>query len=182
LETWARQALAGVDGLSESRLRHIAGVARRATSACDEVKTDDDGLVVAAAWLHDIGYAPTLAETGCHAIDGAQHLRTLGAPAGVVGLVAHHSCAAYEAAQRGVDEQLAEFPRPPGNLLDLLTYADMTVDNNGDETNVESRLDGIFDRYATDDPVHAAVDAARTCLTAAVRRVEDRFAGTRPRG
>ena len=28
-----------------------------------------------AAWLHDVGYAPSLVETGLHALDGARFLR-----------------------------------------------------------------------------------------------------------
>jgi len=181
LEGWSRRTLASVDGLSESRLQHIAGVARRAASACGALAIDEAGLVVAAAWLHDVGYAPGLADTGCHAIDGAQHLRRQGAADEVVGLVAYHSGAVYETAERGLDANLAKFSRPPGELLDLLTFADMTTNDNGRDISIESRLDGILDRYVVDDPVHVAVDAARTHLTAAVRRVEDRLAGTRPR-
>jgi len=176
LETWARQTLASVDGLSASRLRHIAGVARRAAAACAALKTDHEGLVVAAAWLHDIGYAPELADTGCHPIDGARHLRRLGAPDEVVGLVAYHSGAAYEAAERGIDERLAELPRPPDDLLDLLTYADMTTDPDGHKATVDSRLDGILDRYDDDDPVHLSVGAAKAYLLAAVWRVHNRMA------
>ena len=37
--------------------------------------TDD---LVAAAWLHDIGYAPELVETGFHPLDGARYLRREG--------------------------------------------------------------------------------------------------------
>jgi hypothetical protein len=35
----------------------------------------DADLLEAAAWLHDIGYAPVLAATGLHASDGARYLR-----------------------------------------------------------------------------------------------------------
>ena len=178
LETWARQTLASVDGLSASRLRHIAGVARRAAAACAALKTDHEGLVVAAAWLHDIGYAPELADTGCHPIDGARHLRQLDAPDELGGLVAYHSGAENEAAERGLHGELAGYPRPRHKLLDVLTYADMTTDTNGFHASVESRLRGIHDRYDANDPVYLAVGGSRTYLLAAVRRVQDRLPAT----
>jgi hypothetical protein len=44
--------------------------------------------MVMAAWLHDIGYAPELAVTGFHPLDGARFLRRAGADGQVVSLVA----------------------------------------------------------------------------------------------
>ena len=35
----------------------------------------DADLLEAAAWLHDIGYAPSLVATGFHPLDGARYLR-----------------------------------------------------------------------------------------------------------
>jgi hypothetical protein len=40
--------------------------------------TVDRDVLVAAAWLHDVGYAPELAVTGFHPLDGAQHLEAAG--------------------------------------------------------------------------------------------------------
>ena len=52
----------------------------------------------AAAWLHDIGYAPGLALTGLHQLDRARYLRDAQrADAMLCRLVAHHSCAIVEA-------------------------------------------------------------------------------------
>jgi hypothetical protein len=50
---------------------------------------DDREILVAAAWLHDIGYAPGLAETGFHPLDGARWLRTAGFGDRLAGLVAY---------------------------------------------------------------------------------------------
>jgi DNA-binding Xre family transcriptional regulator len=50
----------------------------------------------AAAWLHDIGYAPDLIVTGLHALDGARYLRdarhadAMLCPAGRLPLLRHH--------------------------------------------------------------------------------------------
>jgi len=52
----------------------------------------DADLLEAAAWLHDIGYAPALAVPGLHALDGARYLRDAQhADAMLCRLVAHHS-------------------------------------------------------------------------------------------
>src|SRR3954470_12959920 len=74
----------------ERRLRHVRGVARRATELLPAVRGDED-LLIAAALLHDIGYASSIAHTGFHALDGARFLESEGWPALVVQLVAHHT-------------------------------------------------------------------------------------------
>src|SRR5664279_2371632 len=68
-------------GLAEQRLsgmghrwRHTQAVAARAKSAGRAVEPPDRDLLVAAAWLHDIGYADSVADTGLHPLDGAQYL------------------------------------------------------------------------------------------------------------
>ena len=81
----------------------------------------------AAAWLHDIGYAPDLHDTGLH----PPRRRPLPArrPARrpmLCRLVAHHSCAIIEAEERGLADVLTrEFkpaPRSAGRRADLLRH------------------------------------------------------------
>ena len=55
------------------RWRHVRSVARRARWVAKKLSLSDD--LVAAAWLHDIGYAPELVDTGFHPLDGARYLR-----------------------------------------------------------------------------------------------------------
>lgn len=75
------------------RWRHCLGVAERARTIA-LVLGEDAELLEAAAVLHDIGYAPDLAKTGFHPLDGARYLRDVAnADERVVQLVAHHSCA-----------------------------------------------------------------------------------------
>lgn len=50
------------------------GVAARA-AGLGPVLTGNAGLLVAAALLHDVGYAPRLVKTGFHPLDGARFLR-----------------------------------------------------------------------------------------------------------
>lgn len=49
-----------------NRWLHTQAVAARAREVSAAVSEDERDLLVAAAWLHDIGYAPELRETGFH--------------------------------------------------------------------------------------------------------------------
>jgi putative nucleotidyltransferase with HDIG domain len=90
------------------RWAHVQGVAARARSLAPVLGADAD-LLEAAAWLHDIGYAPGLAVTGLHALDGARYLRDAEhADALLCRLVAHHSYAIVEAGERGLADVLAQ--------------------------------------------------------------------------
>jgi HD superfamily phosphodiesterase len=84
------------------RWAHVQGVAARACSLAPVLGASTD-LLEAAAWLHDIGYAPGLVVTGLHTLDGARYLRDAHrADAMLCRLVAHHSCAIVEAEERGL--------------------------------------------------------------------------------
>ena len=72
-------------------------------------------VLVSAAWLHDIGYAPDVLESGFHPLDGARYLAGLGAPERVVNLVARHSYAILEAELRGIGDLVAVFPDEGGH-------------------------------------------------------------------
>lgn len=171
-----RAALALLDELSPyqgDRCLHVEAVARRSAeiSTVVEDATARDGLV-AAAWLHDIGYAPGLRVTGHHAIDGARYLQEAGWIDVVTSLVAHHSGAHHEAAQRGLDAELAAFAVPPAALSDLLTFADMTCGPAGEPMSVNERLEDIVARYPGEHPVRRAVALSAPQLRAGVARME----------
>jgi hypothetical protein len=53
-------------------------VVRQAQEIAAILPSEERAVLVAAAYLHDLGYAPALVETGFHALDGARHLRALG--------------------------------------------------------------------------------------------------------
>jgi hypothetical protein len=155
------------------RWLHSVGVGRKAESIADLLDSDAEALVC-AAWLHDVGYAPDLVRTDLHSLDGARYLRdTHRADPVICRLVAYHSCAYIEAANRGLDADLAaEFPRPDITLTDAMTYCDMTTGPDGEPVDVETRLAEILDRYPPDDVVHQSIYAARPTITASVRRME----------
>jgi putative nucleotidyltransferase with HDIG domain len=151
-----------------------------AVAACAELAAGalelDRGLLVSSAWLHDVGYAPELVETGFHPLDGGRHLRKCGVDERVVNLVAHHSCARYEASLRGFREQFdEEFPAPAKEYEDALCYCDMTNGPAGDPVPAPDRLDEIQVRYGPKHLVTRFVDDARPEILASVRRVETKL-------
>src|SRR5690349_3632276 len=87
------------------RWKHAQAVAARADDVAIVAPVDGD-VLVAAAWLHDVGYAPAIARTGFHPLDGARYLRDLSVDEQLCGLVAYHSGAAIEARLRGLDSIL----------------------------------------------------------------------------
>ena len=58
-----------------NRWAHTQAVAARAQAVTAVVPEADRELLVAAAYLHDIGYAADLAGSGFHPLDGARRLR-----------------------------------------------------------------------------------------------------------
>lgn len=158
-----------------NRWLHTQAVAARAREVSAAVPEGERDLLVAAAWLHDLGYAPELRDTGFHPIDGARHLVSLGAPDRLVRLVAHHSGAVYEAEQRGLTAELAAYEREDSPLLDALIYADMTTGPAGQSFDFDRRIDEILVRYEVGSVVHTAISKARPYLAAAIQRTQDRL-------
>lgn len=149
------------------RWKHTQAVARQAARARSIV--DDPDLLVAAAWLHDIGYAPNLVRTGVHAVDGAVFLAGLGAEDRLCGLVAHHSCACVEARHQAVP---IEWTDERTTLRDALWWADMTTTPTGGVTEVRKRIDEVLDRYGPDHVVARSVSESSAELISAAERTE----------
>ncbi|MDT3400351.1 HD domain-containing protein [Streptomyces sp. B1866] len=161
------------------RWAHSQGVARRAVEAAG-IFGDRADLLVAAAVLHDVGYAPRLAATGFHPLDGARFLRDVhGADDRLVRLVANHSFALLEAEERGLREVLeAEFPLlEDQRLVDALVWCDMTTTPDGEATTAEARVAEIVGRYGADSVVGRFIRRASPEIFAAVERVEAALAG-----
>lgn len=176
LVVWAA-GLAGekLAGRLPRRWAHVQGVERRALLVAPSFSADDGNLLIVASLLHDIGYAPELAATGFHSLDGARYLRSVGAPDRLVNLVAHHSCAALEAELRWLSDELAEFEDERTFLRDALWWADMTTTPDGEETTAAERVAEIQSRYGSDDLVSRFIRQAWGELSAAVERTERRM-------
>jgi hypothetical protein len=162
------------------RWAHTQGVAGRADSLVPVLGEEAD-LLAAAAWLHDIGYSPDLADTGFHPLDGARYLRDVqGVDERLCRLVAHHSCAVYEASERGLHEALiAEFAPERPELVEALTYCDMTTGPDGRHLDVADRLAEIHSRYGPEHLVSRSISAATPYITSAVRATEQALADVR---
>jgi HD domain len=172
-EDLARELLAGLP----ERVAHTEGVARKAEEVASVFEPDEAADLVAAAWLHDIGYAQWLVGEGMHALDGGWFLQEQKFPERVCQLVAHHSGARFEARERGLLDRLEySFPKPDPALLDALTYADMTTSPRGLPVSFDERIAEIIRRYPPDDPVHRAILAGRSDLA---KSVEDTLARLR---
>ena len=157
------------------RWLHVQAVAARAEQARSVVGAEGD-LLVAAAWLHDVGYSPGMVATGFHPLDGARYLRLMGADDRLCGLVAYHSLALLEAEMRGLDRQLrAEFEDEASAVTDALWWADLTTGPDGQLMTAGERIAEIEARYGPDDLVTRFIRAARPRLLAAVERTEERL-------
>ena len=154
----------------------MQGVGRRARMVAPLFSVDDCQLLVSAAFLHDIGYAPELVDTGFHPLDGARYLRAADGPDRLVNLVAHHSCATLEAELRGLSNELAEFEDERTVLRDALWWADMTTTPDGGETTAVERVVEIQTRYGPDDVVSRFIRRAWDELNAAAERTQRRLA------
>lgn len=134
------------------RMRHTAAVAARAASLAGAVDDGDVNLLVAAAWVHDIGYSQALRETGFHPLDGARFLESLGWDPRLCGLVAHHSGSRFVAAVMGLDSALSEFPFVQDAVSDALTIADQTVGPNGRRLTLDERLRDMLEWHGPESP------------------------------
>ena len=156
------------------RWHHVRGVARQAQHVSQALDEEDRPYLVTAAWLHDIGYAPTLAATAFHPLDGARHLRALGQER-LARLVAYHSSARWEAEALGLSDDLAAFPREDSPTADALTYCDMTTSPTGQRVTLTERLAEIAERYGAEHLVVQCLQRAHDHLAGTVQRTEERL-------
>lgn len=157
------------------RLRHSEAVARRAEVFTIAVSDVDAPLLVAAAWLHDIGYADELHHTGFHPVDGALHLQSTSWPPQICALVAHHSGARFVAAARELTSALQPFPYSEDPISDALTVADQTAGPDGRPMTVPERITDMLDRHGFDSPNARAHAERGPYLLATATRVADRL-------
>jgi hypothetical protein len=174
LEPWAKAQAERLIAPLGDRWTHVQAVADKARGLAAVLPAEDADLVVAAALVHDVGYAPSLNRLGFHAVDGARFLRAQGQER-LARLVAHHSGARFEAEERDLVEELAAFPIEDGPVMDALTFADMTTGPAGQPMTLEQRIEDVQRRYPPDDPVHRAIVRAQPLLQAAIDRTRQRL-------
>jgi HD domain-containing protein len=159
------------------RWAHSQGVAAAARRLAP-ILGEDAELLEAAAWLHDIGYAPGIAHVDFHPLDGARYLRDVeNADPRVCGLVAYHTGGIQGARERGLGADLeGEFAAPSEFLVDAITYCDLTTSPDGNEIGVKERVADIVHRYGADHPVGRGALSLSPSWFESVRRIEDRLA------
>lgn len=179
LRTWAwltaRRLLANE---LPRRWAHTWGVARRAQQIAPAFEPGDREVLVASAWLHDIGYASPVAVAGFHQLDGARFLVGQGVPFRVCALVAHHAGAAAVADLVGLADHLSAFEDEPTPVRDALWYCDITTGPDGRVMTFDERMAELRRRRAPDDPVIRALVVNEPERAAAVRRTEARLRHT----
>jgi putative nucleotidyltransferase with HDIG domain len=163
------------------RWRHTAGVAHRAAAtAVILTEPGDVETLIAAAWLHDIGYAAPVRDTEFHPLDGARYLDRLGWPPRLVALVAHHSDARSVAQLQGLSAELSAYPREESRVADGLTYADQTIGPNGRSMTLAERFADMLRRHGPNSPTAVAHPVRGPTLRAAVDRVQRRLWAAEP--
>jgi putative nucleotidyltransferase with HDIG domain len=157
------------------RWRHTIAVARRAEELAITVDDDPD-VLIAAAWLHDIGYAEAVKDSGFHPLDGARYLDRHRWPARITALVAQHSGARFLAEARGLSEALSAYLDEKSPTADALTYADQTVGPAGQRMTPTQRMAEMLDRHGPQSVNARVHHLRRPHLLAVAARVEHRLA------
>jgi len=156
------------------RWLHVQSVVKLARNISGVLGVTDRTYLISAAYLHDIGYAPSLQDTGFHPIDGARLVLKLGDPR-LASLVAHHSGARFEAELLGLGDQLAQFPREHSAVADALDYCDALTGPTGKRVSLHERGQDIRDRYGDDHIVTQAYRRALPSLVLSVGRTRLRL-------
>ncbi|MFU8873017.1 HD domain-containing protein [Micromonospora sp. SL4-19] len=181
VETAQQMARTKLEIALPRRWSHVQAVAAKARRIAAAVCEEDRDILVAAAWLHDVGYNPELVDTGFHSLDGGRWLRREHFDERIAALVAHHSCAWLEAEERGLDAALSdEFSREESAVADALCFSDMTTGPDGQDFEVLERLAEIQSRYGPDHLVTRFIIRAEPEMVAAVGRTQSRLHGRVP--
>jgi hypothetical protein len=176
LSEWAEEQAERLLAPLGRRWAHSRAVAERARPVSDAVPAEDRELLLAAAYLHDVGYAESLALAGFHPLDGARWLARSGHDR-LAGLVAHHSGSKHEAAVRGLSAELARFDEEASVVTAALAYCDLTTGPGGEPMTPAERLVDVERRHGADSPVTLGLRRAWPELMAAVATVEARLRG-----
>ncbi|MBX7432010.1 HD domain-containing protein [Mycobacterium sp. Y57] len=157
------------------RLSHVEAVATRSEVLAVTVPVAEAEALVAAGWLHDIGYLPALRQSGFHPLDGALYLRDEGWPGTVCDLVAHHSGSRFVAKVWELTDELRTFEFVEDASSDVLTTADNTAQQDGSFITVSKRLREKLARHGPTSPGALANPQRDDYIRAAAARVRRRL-------
>ena len=156
---------------------HAETAARQAEAAAVALRRPKPEMLVAAAHLHDVGRAPSLARTGFAPVDAAMDLMAMGWPDPVVSLVAHQMQARLIAPVVGAGPEIALISRIQGWPADILDYAILTTDPEGGLRSVDDGLAAVRREQEADARIPARIaDERIRRLMRAGYRVRDALA------
>lgn len=149
-----------------SRLNHIKMVVsniKELSNLCDLSSKSYD-ILLASAYLHDIGYLNTLNKFNFHAYDGYVYLLNKGFDISVCNLVLHHTYSELldvitsDTKKEVLDcyrsNKLVNLSSEEMYLFKLLSLADMTSDGKGNKVTIAERIEDIRFRYGKDSIVY----------------------------
>lgn len=168
---WTRQQASSLLKPLGNRWKHTQGVVKQAQKIEKLLKQEERDLLLAAAYVHDIGYAPSLRKTGYHSIDGAYYLRDHRQER-LASLVAHHFEAYTVVQQLDLIADLENFPREYSIIADALDYCDLTSDSAGNIVTFQERLDDILRRHPDAHPITYATYEAIPALRKTYERIQ----------
>jgi hypothetical protein len=176
LVAWAEKiARRKLETSENARWIHTQGVVLRAQTVLPLVGNDAE-LLLAAAFLHDIGYALNIRKTGNVGVDGARYLRSVNAPDRLVGLIADHWRNSCLQVVDGSDSLSSEFETEGETVLrDALWWSDLTTNAAGQITSIGERLEELAGKTGNASDLDAAYDVGP--MRIAVSHVEARLRG-----
>jgi hypothetical protein len=161
------------------RWRHDLAVVEKARRAAPAVPEEDRDVLLCAAALHDLGFAPAAVDSRFQPLDGARFLAAAGFEDRICALVANCVSAAIEARLRGFGESYRELPDEEGPVRDALWAACITTGAEGEPIDVDERIAAWPARYP-EPVVLEFVELAREPLRGAVARTEERLRALGP--
>lgn len=131
------------------RWKHNEAAIEKARSFAPAVPGEEDVLVTIVA-LHDVGFAEATKDTGFSTIDGARHLRKIGADERLVDLLANICCGQTEGRLRGMPEHHDDFGPDEGEtpVRDAFWTCCLTTAPDGSPMTVADRCEEWTVRYA----------------------------------
>ena len=146
MRLWSKKLSTSLLSGLGNRWLHILCVVKLAEQIACILPPIEQDLLVSAAYLHDIGYAPSLKKTGFHPIDGARFIEGLGEYR-LATIIAHHSGARFTAAMLHMTQELSHFPYKQSLLTRCLNFCDLHSGPSGQPFTLAQRRDDILARY-----------------------------------
>ena len=136
-------------GISEDRLHHILGVARKCYQIAKDMGKDENFCrkMFMIGWCHDVGYEFSKSQSD-HPDVGAEMYRNM--TNGNFGPIDEFDFAKMPISARQSYDAIKKHGKYTEDKTDewkILNIADMTIDSKGNDVDVMDRLDDIKSRY-----------------------------------